>query len=144
MRTFSPTLALGAILLTSFSSTSLLAQEQQPAAAATQAVPAPAQARHIANPQRHARKMAKKLGLTPDQESKLEPILADKQQQMATVKADTTLPPKDKHAKVRSINQDSDAKVESILNEAQRQQYEQMKQSRKANKQQRSGASTNS
>jgi vacuolar-type H+-ATPase subunit E/Vma4 len=63
---------------------------------------------------------------------------------MATVKADTTLPPKDKHAKVRSINQDSDAKVESILNEAQRQQYEQMKQSRKANKQQRSGASTNS
>ena len=90
MRSFSPTLALGAILLTSFSGVSLLAQDQQqPPASTSQAAPL-TQPRHAPNPQRHAKKMARKLGLTPDQEARLEPILADKQQQMESAKADTT------------------------------------------------------
>ncbi len=144
MRIFSPTFALGAVLLTSFSGASLLAQDpQEPPASTSQAAPL-TQPRHAPNPRRHAKKMARKLGLTPDQEARLEPILADKKQQVGSAKADTTLTPKDKRAKVRSINQDSDAKIESILNDTQRQQYEQMKQSRKANKLQESGASTNS
>jgi protein CpxP len=144
MPSFSPTLALGAILLTSFSGVSLLAQDQQqPPASTSQAAPL-TQPRHAPNPQRHAKKMARKLGLTPDQEARLEPILADKQQQMESAKADTTLAPKDKRAKVRSINQDSDAKVEAIMNDSQKQQYQQMKQTRRADKQQQSAASTNS
>ena len=88
--------------------------------------------------------MARKLGLTSDEEARLGPIFADKREQMASVKADTTLAPKDKHAKVRSINQGSDAKVEAILNDSQKQQYQQMKQTRRGNKQQQSAASTNS
>lgn len=144
MRVFSPTLTLGAILLSSLSGASLLAQEQQQPTAAISQTPAGAtQPRIAANPQRHAKRLAKILGLTPDQEARVEPILADKKQQVESAKADTTLAPKDKRAKVRSINQDSNAKVEAILNDSQKQQYEQMKQSRKANKQQ-SGASTNS
>ena len=88
--------------------------------------------------------MAKKLGLTPDQESKLEPILADRQQQIESTQADATLPQKDKHAKLRGIRLDADTKIEAVLSDTQKQQYEQMKQTHKANMQQGSGAPTNS
>lgn len=141
MRTFSVTFALGAILLTGISHFSLFAQDQQQSSAAMAAQAAPStQTGHVVDPQRQAKRMAKKLGLTPDQESKLEPILADRDQQLQSARADTTLAPKDKRAKLRGINQDSDAKVESILSDTQKQQYEQMKQDRKAAKQRGSSA----
>ena len=140
MRTFPATLTLGAILLTGASTTSLFAQNQQQSAVT--AAPS-TQTGHAPNPQRQAKRMAKKLGLTPDQESKIEPILADRDQQLQSARADTTLAPKDKRAKVRGINQDSDAKIESILSDTQKQQYEQMKQDRKASKQQGGAPSSN-
>lgn len=142
MRTF-PVLALGTILLTGVTGNVLFAQDQrQPTSAAPQTA-APAQSGHTPNPQRQAKGMAKKLGLTPDQESKLEPILADRDQQLQSARADTTLAPKEKHAKLLGINQDSDAKIESILTDAQKQQYEQMKQERKTAKQQGGASSSN-
>lgn len=140
MRTFSPSLALGAILLAGFSGGTSFAQNQsQPATAAPEVS---TQARHAHNPHRQAEKMAKKLGLSADQESKLEPILADRAQQMQSVHADTTLAPQDLHARVKSIRQDSDAKVEAILTDTQKQQYEQMKADRKAGKQHHTAAAT--
>jgi periplasmic protein CpxP/Spy len=145
MRNLSPMLALGAMLITGLSGSLLLAQDQpRPAATTSQAAPSTKEPPHAANPQRQAKRMAKKLGLTPDQVSKLEPILADRQQQIEGAQADTTLAQKDKRSRLRGIRQDTDAKVEAILNDTQKQQYQQMKQSRKANKQQQSGASTNS
>jgi hypothetical protein len=83
--------------------------------------------------------MAKQLGLTPDQQSKIEPILADRAQQIQSVRSDTTLAQKDRKAKLHGIRQDSDSKIEAVLNDTQKQQYEQIKQSRKANKQQQAG-----
>lgn len=146
MRTFSLALALGATLLTGSTGNSLIAQDQQPPAATTsQDAPSTTQPQHAPNPQRQAKRMAKKLALTPDQESKLEPILAERQQQIESTRSDTTLAPKDKRVRLRSIRQESEAKIELILTDAQKQQYEQMKQSRKANKQQQQGgASPNS
>ena len=142
MRILSPALALGAILVSGLSTSSLLAQEQQqPAATTTQSSQSPAP--HATNPQREAKKMTKKLGLTPDQESKIEPILADRQQQVQSAESDSTLAQKDKRAKVRSIRQDGDAKIEAIMTDTQKQQYEQMKQSHKEAKQQQGGAPTN-
>jgi 23S rRNA maturation-related 3'-5' exoribonuclease YhaM len=41
--------------------------------------------------------------------------------------------------KLRAIRQDSDGKIEALLSDTQKQQYEQIKQSRKANKQQQAG-----
>ena len=88
--------------------------------------------------------MAKELGLTPDQVSKIEPILADRDQQVQSVRSDSTLAHKDMRARVHGIRRDSDSKIEAILNDTQKQQYEQIKQSRKANRQQQTGAPTNS
>jgi hypothetical protein len=87
--------------------------------------------------------MAKALGLTPDQVSKIEPILADRDQQVQTLRADTTLAPGDRKAKMHGIRQESDTRIEAILNDTQKQQYEQIKQSRKANRHQQPAAPAN-
>jgi protein CpxP len=88
--------------------------------------------------------MAKKLGLTADQQAKIEPILADRDQQVQTLRANTALAPNDRKAQLRSLVQDSDSKIEAFLNDNQKQQYEQMKQNRRAKRQRQSDASTNS
>jgi protein CpxP len=147
MRSFIPSLALGSILMVGFSGSVLLAQDQSAPPAASAQAPAPSSAQppvHVPNPRHQAKKMAKELGLSPDQKSQIEPILADRDQQMQSVRADTTLSPKDRHAKVHGIRQDSDSKIEAILNDSQKQQYEQIKQSRKANRQQQASAPSNS
>lgn len=142
MRNFSPSLALGAFLIAGLSGSAMLAQDQsQPAAgappAASSQAPSDAQPpRHTPNPQHQAKMMARKLGLTPDQESKIEPILADRMQQVQSARADTTLAPADMQAKIRGINQNSDGQIQAILNDTQKQQYEQMKQNRRAERQQ--------
>jgi hypothetical protein len=84
--------------------------------------------------------MAKALGLTPDQVSKIEPILADRDQQVQSLRSDTTLAPSDRKAKMDGIRQDSDSRIEALLTDAQKQQYEQIKQSRKANRHQQTAA----
>jgi protein CpxP len=89
--------------------------------------------------------MAKKLGLTADQQAKIEPIFADRDQQVATLRANTTLAPKDRKVQIHSVVRDSDNKITALLSDTQKQQYEQLKQDRRAKRQQRqSGAPTNS
>ena len=137
MRIIIPTFALGAMLLTGFSTSTLLAQDQ------TQTAPAPqAQPSHVPNPQKQAKKMAKKLGLSSDQVAKIEPILADRSQQVQTVRADATLAPQDRAAKLKGIRQDSDSKIEALLTDTQKQTYEQMKQNHKGHRQQQQAAAS--
>jgi hypothetical protein len=87
--------------------------------------------------------MARALSLTPDQISKIEPILADRDQQVQSLRSDTTLAANDRKAKMHSIRQDSDSKIEALLTDTQKQQYEQIKQSHKANKHQQAAAPAN-
>lgn len=149
MRIFSPSIALGAALIFGLSGSALLAQDQpaagaSPPAAASQAPPSDAQPHRAPNPQRQAKMMARRLSLTPDQESAIEPILADRQQQVQSARADTTLAPRARRQKVKGIQQDSDNKIEAILNDTQKQQYEQMKQERRAKRQRQAAAPPNS
>jgi Spy/CpxP family protein refolding chaperone len=146
MRIFFPSLALGTVLIVGLSGNALLAQDQStPPATAAQPPAASAQHRaHVPNPRRQAKRMAKQLGLTPDQQSKIEPILAGRAQQMQSVRSDSTLAGNDRKAKLQGIRQDSDSKIEAVLNDAQKQQYEQIKQNRKANRRQQGGAASNS
>ena len=139
MRFNSRPLVLGAALLVSLSGSALLAQDQSqpgPLSAATTTSPEGQGSyqghRHAPNPHRQAKMMAKRLGLSEDQQKSLEPILADRMQQMESARADTSLAPQDRRAKMKGINQDSDARIEAVLNDTQKQQYEQMKQERRA------------
>ena len=79
---------LSSSLALALSGTLVLAQE--PAAPA----PAPAAKRHHQHdPQRETARLSKRLNLSPDQSAKIEPILADRDQKIATLKNDTTMSP---------------------------------------------------
>jgi protein CpxP len=137
MQTRNLALLLGAVLTTGM----CLAQQpapapeaqapvaQAPAAAAQQ--PAP---RHAMNPERQAKHLAKQLGLSQDQVAQIKPILADRQQQFQTMQADQSLSAKDRHSKMKAIQQDSKTKIEAVLNDTQKQQYEQMLADRRAHR----------
>ena len=142
MRTFFSSVALGSLLAVGLSGNALLAQDQSAPPATSVQAPAQRPA-HVPNPRHQAKKMAKALGLSPDQVSKIEPILADRDQQVQTLRADTTLAPSDRKAKMHGIRQESDSRIEAILNDTQKQQYEQIKQSRKANRHQQPATPAN-
>lgn len=139
MRHFSP--ILSTLLFTTLSAAALHAQTAAPAPPPPQdsAQSAPQSAsgpdgqmpqhwHHAPNPQRQAHWMAKKLALTPDQQSQLEPILADRDQRMQAIQADTTLAPRDRHQKMKALRDDSQQKISAILTPAQQQQFAQMQQ----------------
>jgi protein CpxP len=78
------------------------------------------------NPDQQAARLAKTLKLTADQENQIKPILADRDQQMAALHQDTTTPKRDKMAKMKSLRDDSNAKIEAVLNDTQKQKFEAM------------------
>jgi Spy/CpxP family protein refolding chaperone len=80
------------------------------------------------DPVRQSKHLAKRLNLTPDQENQIEPILADRIQQSQAIRSDATLSPKDRAAKMRTLRQDSEAKIKSVLTSDQQQKYDQMRQ----------------
>jgi periplasmic protein CpxP/Spy len=105
--------------------------QQQPLASEN----APAQQgqrQHAPNPARAAHRLGKQLGLTQDQVAQIKPILANRQQQMASLRADSTLTPQDRRAKAHSIMEGSRTQIEALLTDTQKQQYEQMLQAHRA------------
>jgi periplasmic protein CpxP/Spy len=79
---------------------------------------------HQSDPQQQAAFLAKRLNLTSDQQSKLEPILADRDQKIATLRSDTSLTPDQKKEQLRTIHQNTKQQLSSILTP---EQMEQMK-----------------
>ena len=94
------------------------------------------------NPNHQAKELSKKLGLSPDQAAQLEPILADRDQKIEALNANTSLDPKSMRQQRRAINVDADQKVNAILTPAQQQQYANLKAKRKQHAQAVQGAST--
>jgi periplasmic protein CpxP/Spy len=132
---------LGVVLISGFTGSALLAQDQgqsAPAVNSTSAGQTSSAPTHKApDPQHQTKRMAKKLGLTADQQAKIEPIFADRDQQVASLRANTALAPKDRKLQIHSVMRDTDGKISALLTDAQKQQYEQLKQDRRAKKQQR-------
>ncbi|HWF45536.1 MAG TPA: hypothetical protein VG168_00905 [Bryobacteraceae bacterium] len=78
------------------------------------------------DPARQAKHLAKQLNLTPDQVNQIEPILADRIQQMEAIHNDSSLSKQDRVAKMRALRQDSVAKIKSLLTSDQQQKYDQI------------------
>lgn len=131
MHTKTISMLLGALLSTGV----VLAQapEQSPQTNAPQAT-ANQQARphHEFNPDRQADHLGKKLGLTGDQVAQIKPILEARHQQIESLRSDSSLAPQDRRAKAQGIMQDSKTKIEAVLNDTQKQQFEQMLQERRS------------
>lgn len=127
MNAIKATIVLGALL----SAGVLLAQapqnNQAPPANPPQAAQShPGRHHRPMNPARQAAHLGKRLGLSGDQVAQLQPILADRQQQLHALRADTSLNRQDRHAKARAIMQDSKGRIEALMNDTQKQQFEQM------------------
>lgn len=101
------------------------APASSPADTANTAQPA-GRGHHQADPDKMAKHLAKKLNLSKDQEQQIAPILADRQQQMQSLRADTSMSKEDRRAKFQQLQQDSKSKIEAVLNDTQKQQFEQM------------------
>ena len=78
--------------------------------------------RHGQDPQREAAMLSKRLNLTSDQQAKLEPILADRDQKITALKSDTSLTPDQKRAQFKTIHQDMKQQLSTILTPDQLQQ----------------------
>lgn len=131
MHTRTLSMILGAMLSTGV----VLAQapdQAQPssAAQATQGE----RSHHTADPDRMAKHLGKKLNLSSDQVAQIKPVLENRSQQMQALRADTTLSAQDRRAKAQDIMQDSKSKIEAVLNDTQKQQFEQMMQERRAHR----------
>jgi Spy/CpxP family protein refolding chaperone len=70
------------------------------------------------------------LNLTPEQKSKIQPIMQSSRQQIQAVRADSSLTPEQKQAKVREIHQNAMSQVNAVLTPEQQQQLQQMRKGR--------------
>ena len=77
---------------------------------------------HAHNPQREAAKLSKKLNLSPDQNAKLEPILADRDSKIATLTNDKTISPDVRKQQMRDIRQQTRQQLATVLTPDQLQQ----------------------
>ncbi len=87
--------------------------------------------------------MAKRLNLSDDQKQKLQTIFADSQQQMQSVRQDSSLSREDKMAKVKTLRSQTDEKINGILNDDQKQKYAQMKEQGRERMQERGTGNQN-
>jgi protein CpxP len=113
-----------------FLGTSASAVFAQTAPAAPEAAPPPAgmHGHHMMapDPDKQIAHMTAKLNLTADQQAQIKPILQDRQTQMMALHSDSTLAGPDKMAKMKSINQESHAKIEAVLNDEQKKKWAEM------------------
>jgi Spy/CpxP family protein refolding chaperone len=115
--------ALAGLLVAGLTAGSAFAQDTTPATPPTAKQSRPMRA---PDPDRQLKHLTKALNLTADQQNQIKPILTDRQQQMQNLRSDPSLSPKDKRAKMMGIRQDSQSKLEAVLNDQQKQQFEQL------------------
>jgi periplasmic protein CpxP/Spy len=92
------------------------------------------------NPDEQVARMTKRYNLSADQQTQIKPILANQQQQMMALRGDSSLSREDKMAKMKGIRDDSNTKIQAILNDSQKQQYAQDQQQRMQRMQNGGGA----
>lgn len=84
--------------------------------------------------------MTKRYKLTSDQQAQIKPILQDEQQQMMSMRSDTSMSKQDKMAKMQSTHQESQQKIEAVLTDEQRQKFDADQQKMQARRADRMGS----
>jgi Spy/CpxP family protein refolding chaperone len=70
--------------------------------------------------------LATALNLTDDQKAKVKPILEARDSKMKDLRADTSLSPEDRRAKMQSIRQETQDKMKAVLTPEQLDKYQKM------------------
>lgn len=76
------------------------------------------------SPDQRLARMTKKYNLTADQQSQIKPILEDEQKQMQAMHSDTSMAPKDRQEKWKSMRDTDSQKIEAVLNDNQKKMFE--------------------
>jgi len=74
-------------------------------------------------PEAIVNRLGAKLNMSVDQKAQLLPIIAERQQKLAAIRADASARPFMKSRKVKAVFEESDEKINAILDEPQKQQY---------------------
>jgi hypothetical protein len=120
--------ALGLVLAGAFTATTAFAQQTQlPENAPDANAPAHHFRHHAPNPQRQAEFISKKLNLSADQTAKLTPIFADRAQKFQALMQDQSLTPQQRHEQMRSIHQNTEQQLATVLSPDQIQQLKTMR-----------------
>jgi Spy/CpxP family protein refolding chaperone len=90
-------------------------------------------------PDEQVARMTKRYNLSADQQAQIKPIVADQQQKMMALRGDSSLSREDKMAKMKSIHEDSNTKIQAVLNDTQKQQFAQDQQRMQERMMQRGG-----
>jgi protein CpxP len=93
--------------------------------------------RGMMDPAQQLAAMTTRYNLSTDQQNQVKPILMDQQRRMQLLRLDSSLSPDEKKAKMQSILSDVNSKIEAILNDDQKKQFEQDHQSMQERMQQR-------
>jgi Spy/CpxP family protein refolding chaperone len=80
--------------------------------------------RGMMDPDKRLAHMTKRYNLTSDQQSQIKPILQDEQQQMQSMRGDTSTSRQDKWAKMKSMHDATNQKIEAVLTDEQKQKFE--------------------
>jgi hypothetical protein len=95
-----------------------LAQEQTPVAADENV--------RLPDPDPVVDMLASKLALSEAQKSQIKPIIADRQQKISALRADTSLRRGKRLRAMKGVMDDSDQKIKAVLSEQQQAQYAQL------------------
>ena len=116
------------LALTLAATAPVFAQQAAPASDATAQQPAGgAGHKHAFDPNKAAAHLGQRLGLSADQTAKLEPILADRQQKMAALRANTNLTPDQRREQFRALHKDTQSQLAAVLTPDQMQQLKSMR-----------------
>lgn len=85
-----------------------------------------------AQPKSATQRLVEQLTLTPDQKTKLDPVLADDAQKLRAIRQDSTLSADDKKTKSAAVRQDTEAKLKATLTGDQWKQYKKLKEERRS------------
>ncbi|HEX5236275.1 MAG TPA: hypothetical protein VFW25_13195 [Silvibacterium sp.] len=81
---------------------------------------------HQLNPDQDMKHLTKHLKLTQDEQSQIQPIVQDRDQQLNQLWQDSSMSRTDRRAKSQEIRDTSDSKINAILNDEQKKKYSSM------------------
>jgi periplasmic protein CpxP/Spy len=111
-----------AILL---ASVSVGSAQEEPRFPPDTSAPPPVGGRHgMMTPNEQLEGMSKRYNLSADQQAQIKPILVSQQAQMQQLRGDSSVSPDERKVKMQSIRADTKTKIETVLNDDQKKQFE--------------------
>jgi len=128
-------LLLSSALALALTGTAAFAQQAQPTLPENSSPNANApyhhRGHHAPNPQRQAEMLSKRLNLSSDQTAKLGPIFADQDQKFQSLMQNQSLSPDQRHEQMKSIRENTQQQLATVLTPDQLQQLKTMRHNRK-------------